>query len=136
MVACDGDHVVGMALSYPSAYHNITVDMKSLFPEDRLAHLSHFFSSRIENSWFLDALCVSASHRRRGIGEKLISLTKAKAIENGYDALSLIAFADNTLALPLYQRHGFKIVQKVELQENRFIKHNDGCVLMKCELAI
>lgn len=135
VVACDGDDVVGMALSYPSSYHHITVDMKSLFPADRLAHLSHFFSSRIENSWFLDALCVIASHRRCGIGEKLISLTKAQAVENGYDALSLIAFADNTLALPLYQRHGFEIVQKVELQGNRFIKHKDGCVLMKCEFA-
>lgn len=136
VVACDGDDVVGMALSYPSSCHKITVDMKSLFPKDRLAHLNHFFSSRIENSWFLDALCVSESHRRHSIGEKLISLTKAKAIENGYLALSLIAFADNALAIPLYLRHGFELVQKVELRGNRFIKHKDGCVLMKCELTL
>ena len=109
--------------------------MKSFFPEDRLEHLSHFFSSRIENSWYLDAVCVGESHRRNGIGEKLILLTRDKAIENGYNTLSLIVFADNTLAIPVYKRTGFEIVQKFELKENEFIKHKGGCFLMKCEIT-
>ncbi|MCP4105719.1 MAG: GNAT family N-acetyltransferase [Desulfobacteraceae bacterium] len=133
-VACDGDDLVGMALSFPSSYHRITDEMRNFFPADRLEHLSHFYSSHIENTWFLDALCVIESHRRRGIGEKLISLTKKKAVENGYNALSLIVFADNELAMPVYQHAGFKVLQKVELQGNRFIKHKDGCLLMKCEI--
>ena len=109
--------------------------MRSFFPADRLEHLSAFYSSHVENTWFLDDLCVIESHRRRGIGEKLISLTKGKAVENGYNALSLIVFADNALAIPLYEHTGFKVVQKVELRGNDFIKHNDGCLLMKCEIS-
>ena len=93
--------------------------MQSFFPADRLAHLSHLFSSRIEGSWYLDTLCVIDNHRRSGIGEKLISLTKDRAVENGYNTLSLIVFADNTLAIPLYKRTGFEIVQKVELRGNK-----------------
>lgn len=134
IVATDNDEIVGMALSYPASYHRITDEMKRFFPKDRMEHLKIFFSSRAENSWFLDALCVLRSHRRRGIGEKLISLTKEKAIENGFTALSLIVFADNELALPLYKRTGFEVVQKVELLENEFIKHKDDCFLMKCEI--
>jgi len=135
VVAAEETDVIGMALSYPSSYHKITDEMRSFFPVDRLEHLSHFYSSCIENSWFLDALCVIESHRRGGIGKKLISLTKEKAVENGYNALRLIVFADNALAIPVYERTGFEVVHKVELKGNEFIKHNDGCLLMKCEIT-
>ncbi|NQT69374.1 MAG: GNAT family N-acetyltransferase, partial [Desulfobacteraceae bacterium] len=81
------------------------------------------------------ALCVVDSHRSGGIGKKLISLTKEKAIENGFNALSLIVFADNALAIPVYKLTGFQIAQKVELRGNEFIKHEDGCLLMKCEIT-
>jgi len=133
--ATDGNDIVGMALSYPSSYHKITDEMKSFFPADRLEHLRHFYLSRIENSLYLSALCVAENNRRRGIGERLISITKAKALEKGYNALSLIVFADNTFAIPVYERTGFKAVQKVELQGNDFIKHKNGCLLMKCEIS-
>ena len=134
IVATDGDNVAGMALSYPSSYHKITDEMRNFFPLERIEHFSSFYSSRVENTWFLDALCVVENHRRSGIGEKLISLTKKKAVENGYNTLSLIAFADNVLAIPVYMHTGFKIVQKVELRGNEFIKHEDGCLLMKCKI--
>jgi len=126
--------VVGMALSYPSSYHKITDEMRGFFPADRIEHLRHFYSSRVENSWFLDTLCVVESHRKKGIGMELISLTKEMAVENGFNTLSLIVFSDNTLAIPLYEGTGFEVVQKVELQGNQFIKHKDGCFLMKCEI--
>jgi ribosomal protein S18 acetylase RimI-like enzyme len=135
VVACDRNDLVGMALSYPSSYHRITDEMRGFFPPERLEHFSAFYSSRVENTWFLDALCVIESHRRLGIGEKLISLTKEKAVKNGYNAMSLIVFADNALAIPVYERTGFEVVQKVELRGNEFIRHEDGCLLMKCEIA-
>lgn len=134
VVAVEEDEVVGMALSYPSSYHRITDEMRGFFPAGRLAHLRHFYSSRVENSWYLDTLCVAASHRKKGIGMALISATKEMAVENGFNTLSLIVFADNTLAIPVYESTGFEIVQKVVLRGNQFIKHEDGCLLMKCEI--
>ena len=50
---------------------------------------------------------MSVIARRRGIDEKMISCTKEKAVENGYNAVSLTAFADNELAIPVYKRTGF-----------------------------
>lgn len=135
IVATEESAVIGMALSYPSSFHRVTDDMKKFFPADRLKHFSHFYSSCIEGSWFLDALCVRESHRRRGIGEKLISLVKEKALKNGCPTLSLIVFADNTLAIPVYERNGFKAVQRIELRGNDYIKHEEGCFLMKCEIS-
>jgi ribosomal protein S18 acetylase RimI-like enzyme len=135
IVATDGNDIVAMALSYPSSYHSITEEMRSFFPAERLEHLSNFYSSRVENSWYLDALGVIEGHRRHGIGETLISLTKERAVENGYHALSLIVFADNSLAIPVYERHGFDEVRKVELEGNEYIRHKGGCLLMACDIA-
>ena len=135
VVAVDGNNVVGMALSYPSSYHKFTDEMRSFFPADRLAHLCDFYAARVENSWYLDTLGVFEGHRRQGIGEKLISLTREKAAENGYSALSLIVFADNELAIPVYRRTGFEVVRKVELGGNEFIKHEHGSLLMNWEFS-
>ena len=135
VVAEEENDVIGIALSFPSSYHKITNTMRNYFPADRLEHLRQFYASRIENSWLLDALCVIESHRRQGIGERLISLTKEKAIENRCRTLSLITFADNALAIPFYKRTGFEIVEKVELRGNEFIKHEGGCLLMNCQIT-
>ncbi len=135
IVAVDDGNIAGMALSFPASYHKITEEMSNFFPADRLEHLRHYYSSRVENSWMLDALGVFENYRRHGIAEELISLTKQRAIENGYNILSLICFADNTLAIPLYKRTGFEVVQKVELRGNEYIKHEEGCLLMKCEIG-
>lgn len=135
IVATDGNDVIGMALSYLSSYHKITDEMRSFFPAERIEHFSTFYSSRAENSWFLDALCVNESYRRNGIGEKLISLTKEMAIENGYNALSLMVLADNALAIPVYKRTGFEVVQKVELKGNEFIQHSGDCLLINWEIT-
>ena len=135
IVAAEATGVIGTALSYPSSYHEITGEMRDFFPKERLTHLHQFYSARVENSWYLDTLGVIQRLRRRGIGETLISLTKEKAIENGFHVLSLIVFADNEPAKALYERTGFEVVKKVKLQGNEFIKHHTGCLLMKCGLT-
>jgi ribosomal protein S18 acetylase RimI-like enzyme len=135
-VAVDGSDVIGMVLSYPSSFHKITDEMRNFFPKERLDHLSDFYSAHVPDSWFLDALGVDETYRRRGIGKMLVELTKEKAKENGYEFLSLIAFADNSPALGLYKALGFHVVQEVNLEGNEFIPHYDGCLLLKCDLTV
>jgi ribosomal protein S18 acetylase RimI-like enzyme len=135
IIAEHNQEVVGIALSYASHLHDITPEMRAFFPGDRLEHLRHFFSARVENSWYLDAISVVKPHRRRGIAKTLIGLTKEKAAENRFESLSLIVFADNTAALNLYEDMGFKVVQPVELKGNEFIPHKKGCLLLKLELT-
>jgi ribosomal protein S18 acetylase RimI-like enzyme len=134
IVAADGPNVVGMALSYPSSYHRITDEMIGFFPNERLEHLNDFYSSHVPDSWFLDALGVDETCRRKGIGTRLIELTKEIAKDHGYGILSLIAFADNSPALALYKVHGFQVVQKINLEENDYIPHHEGCLLLKSNI--
>jgi ribosomal protein S18 acetylase RimI-like enzyme len=126
--------VVGMILSYPSYLHGITKEMKSFFPEERLEHLRSFYSAKVEGSMYIDALCVQKEFRCKGIGSELINLTKQRAKELGHKKLSLIVLADNRDAQRLYERHGFEVVQRIDLASNEFIPHEGGCLLMRCEI--
>ena len=131
IVAVSNDNIVGMARSFPSAYHRISPDARVYFPDDRLNYLAEFFETRVENSWYLNTLCVLPDHRRQGIGEKLIELAKSKAVEKGFDTISLMVFQDNRSALSLYRRTGFQVVQTIDLIPNEHIRHEGGCLLMK-----
>ena len=135
VVATDGTNVVGMALSYPSSYHKITDEMRGFFPYERLEYLSDFYSAQVPDSWFLDALGVDEAYRMKGIGTRLVELTKERAKDNGYGILSLIVFADNSPALALYKVLGFRVVKEINLEGNEFILHQDGCLLLKCDIA-
>ena len=134
IVAESDEEIVGMALSIPSHFHKITEEMIEFFPEERLEHLKHFFSARVDNSLLLDTLCVDEKFRGKGIGAQLISLTKKKAKEADFDILSLIVLADNTDAQRLYRRCGFEVAENVDLKPHELIPHEGGCMLMKCEI--
>lgn len=136
IVAEYNQDLIGVSLSYPSSFHQITEEMKNFLPEDRLEHFKAFYSSRVEDSLFVNALCVDEQFRGQGIGTKLISLTKKKAKEIGFNALSLMVLADNTDAQRLYGRCGFIIAEAVELKSHELIPHEGGCFLMKCKIDL
>lgn len=127
--------IVGMTLSYPSSYHHITEEMRQFLPPERLEHFQQFYAARIDQSLYLDTICVDEHFRGQNIGSQLLSLTKKRAQEQGFDTMSLIVFADNTRAQRLYRRCGFQLVKQVELRRHALIPHDGGCLLMKCELG-
>ena len=135
IVAEIAGEIAGGALSYPSVYYRITPEMERLIPKERLEHVRENFSSRVENSWFLDYLAVFPEFHGMGIGSRLIDLTKQRALEKGYQTLSLSVFADNIQAQSLYSRKGFVTVRKVELGSHELMPHEGGCMLMKCSLV-
>ena len=132
--ARSGQSVVGMALSYPSEYHRVTDAMKGFIPQKRLDHLEPFYGARVENSLYLDALGVFEGFRGQGVGGQLISLTKKKAVDNGFDTVSLIAFADNAPALSVYRQHGFEVVADIALEPHELIPHQGGGLLLRLQL--
>lgn len=125
------ESIIGMSLSFPGKYHRITDEMKNFFPHDRINHFKHFFSAPVGDSYFLDALCVDENFRNRGIGSKLIELTKNKARNEGYNSLCLVVFKDNTNAQNVYKKNGFEAIDWIELPSHKLMPHEGGCVLMK-----
>src|SRR5574341_656401 len=86
--------IIGMSLSFPSQFHAITEELRGFLPGDRLEHFKDFFSSRVEGSYFLDALSVEKQYRNIGIGTELIKLTTKKAAKEGFKTLNLIVFSE------------------------------------------
>ncbi len=136
IVAEYNHNLIGVSLSYPSYFHQITDKMKQFLPKDRLEHFRSFYTSRVEDSLFLNALCVDGRFQRKGIGAELISLTKKKAHKNGFTALSLMVLAGNRDAQRLYRRCGFEVEKTVDLKSHELIPHEGGCLLMKCEIEL
>lgn len=134
IVAEHDDQIVGLALSYPAKFHCITDELKNFLPQDRLEHFHDFFSSRVDGSYLLDAICVHEQYQRNGIGKELLEHTIRKARSEGYDTLSLIVFADNTVAINFYFNNDFERVKSIDLKRNELLPHDGGCLLMKRDL--
>jgi len=134
IVAEIGGKVIGISLSYPSSYHRITPEMERFIPAERLDHVRKYYGARVRDSWLLESLAVFPEYHKRGVGSRLIALTKSRAKDRGYPSLSLLVYTDNMAAQRLYSRHGFLVVQQVELESHKYIPHEGGCLLMKCSL--
>lgn len=134
IVAESGQKIIGMALSYPAHFHCITDELVNFLPPDRLERFREFYSTRAEGSYFLDAMCVDEMYQGAGIGKSLLEHTKINASSEGYNELSLIVFADNTRAIKLYEKQGFKSIKNIQLEPHKLIPHEGGCLLMKCAL--
>jgi ribosomal protein S18 acetylase RimI-like enzyme len=127
-------NIIGVVYSYPAKFHGITEDTRSFFPNDRLTFLGDFYNSRVENSWFLDSIFVDEQFRGEGIGSKLIELTKQKARDNGYNKLSLMVMADNTIARRTYEKNNFRIFKHINIKEHELIPHKGGVYLLVSSL--
>jgi ribosomal protein S18 acetylase RimI-like enzyme len=128
------NEILGMILAYSSEFYGMTEDMKHFLPGDRLEHLEEMYYCKVSNSFFIDTLSVHEKYHKRGIGSTLMSLAYEKAIESGFNTLSLIVFADNTNALSFYKKHGFQIVKKIKIDYHPLIPHQGGAYLMKCDI--
>lgn len=134
IVAELNNKIIGMSLSFPAEFHYVNDEMKKFFPSDRLEHFKEFFSTRVKDSYLIDAISVDKAYRNKGIGEKLLEKTIEKARNEGFSLLSLLVFADNHKAIKFYKAHGFAIVREVDLKEHELIPHKGGCLLLKASI--
>jgi ribosomal protein S18 acetylase RimI-like enzyme len=131
-VAVVEEKVIGIVYAYPAKFHEINEEMRNLFPQERLEQMEDFFTTRIENSLFLDSIYVDEAFRGRGIGSHLLQLVKDRAKAAGYPQVSLMVMADNERAQAVYKNSGFSVVKHVSLPQHRLIPHTGGAYLMVC----
>ena len=124
------DDIIGIVYSYPAKFHEISEETRSFFPNDRLELLAEFFNSRVENSLFLDSIYVDEKYRGRGIGNRLIELTKQKAQEKGHKQLSLMVMSSNMTARRAYERNNFKTFKHIDVHEHRLMPNKGGIYLL------
>lgn len=122
LVADEGGVPVGMAFGFP-----MHVDPEEESCDDPV--LAPYAKLEADNSYYLAGFAVEDSHRNLGIGSQLMAAFENKAREQGYDRISLIVFAANEGGLRLYQRLGFREVDRTPIVPHPLI-HVEGDALL------
>ena len=126
----DGE-VIGMMVTFPieEASENnskATTELKELSDEpDILAP----YSMEAPGTWYICALALFPEFRGQGLGTQFLSIARQQAQEKGFQELSLLCFEQNTGAMKLYQRNGFKVIDRAAIVPHKLI-HCTGDVLL------
>jgi ribosomal protein S18 acetylase RimI-like enzyme len=81
-------------------------------------------------TWYICGLAVFPEFRGQGLGTQFLSIARQQAQSQGFKELSLLCFAQNTGAFRLYQRHGFKEIDRTPVVPHPLIHHTGDLLLM------
>jgi ribosomal protein S18 acetylase RimI-like enzyme len=84
----------------------------------------------IPGTLYISSLALFEGSRGMGLGTEMISLARDQARESGLDALSLLVFEQNTGAVKLYEREGFREVDRAAVVPHPLINHTGDVILM------
>lgn len=102
---------VGMLLGYvPPAIRPETAAQPQAMPSVLRPFVA--LEARAAGSFYIAGLAVRQEHRGNGIGSKLLYKSRQRAIEAGTARITVAVFDQNEGALRLYQRHGFRILDR------------------------
>ena len=135
-LALQNNVVIGLVFSYPAELNQITTEMRQILSTDRIKWIANFADNLIDDSWYVSTLGVLEPLRRKGIANTLMRSATARALNNGYKALSLHVYENNIDAIKFYEAFGFSIVKKVELNGHSFFQSKGlpANFLMKYEI--
>ncbi len=102
-------------------------------PAERLAILNSC-AAPTPVSWHIDVVAVFPEYQGQGLGREFIEIAKGKCRHNGFDMLSLHSFEANEGARRLYERCGFKAVDRVAIPDEVNLPHLGGNILMVCDV--
>ena len=108
VIAEHADGVRGMVLSYP-------IDASTDGNLDKLPPpIVPFVALEAQSvgTWYVNALAVRAGAQGCGIGTALMNSAERQAADAGYSRLSIQVYSQNTGAVRLYHRLGFKTVSR------------------------
>ena len=103
-----------------------------LIPEERLEIEKPFEELIAPGSFYIHALTVYPQFARRGIASNFVRLANQLASDQGLSELSLYCFEENLPAVRLYEKHGFKAVDRRPMVAHPQIKESGNILLMIC----
>ena len=125
------DKIVGGLLAFP--FDDFENDTRNpLVPEERFLIDEPFDEIEAPGTYYVHALSVFPEFTRQGIGSVLLELAKAHAIDKGFAELSLYVFAKNSGAVSLYEKHGYREVDRRLLIPHPRMVYSGDVLLMIC----
>jgi ribosomal protein S18 acetylase RimI-like enzyme len=119
--------VVGMLVAFP-----MFVD-ETAAPEDDPV-LAPYSKLEENNSYYVCGVAVFPEYRNRGIGTQLMALAETHAATKGFVKLSLIVFEQNQGAKRLYDRLGYREINREAIVAHPLIHYSGDAILMVKEM--
>jgi ribosomal protein S18 acetylase RimI-like enzyme len=132
LVAERGGHFAGFANAFP-AWLLHEQDFGSV-PQERFAHLAPVNEIMDWESFFLSSIAVLPSDRGHGVGHALLEGILTKAMQLGFQNVTLQVWEENNIARKLYERHGFAVARTAILAPHSMLPDTPS-LLMRRELA-
>ena len=101
-------------------------------PADLPAPIAPFVTleKRSVGTWYINALAAFATARNRGLGTRLMAAAEDRAKAQGYAEMSIQVYSQNTGALRLYHRLGYKQAASEPVQLHPCPPYYTGDVLL------
>ena len=104
-------------------------------PDDLISALTPYRQLSDPDSLFMAELCCLENSRGKGLGTRFVDRAKHDAIASGLPRVTLRVFSENTGAIRLYERCGFKVVDQRLVIAHPDIAMGGSVLLMSCALA-
>ena len=129
VVADEGSGAVASLTGYVASHEEIDPDTPALFVP--LIELEN----EVPGSWYVNVLATLPEARGRGLGSGLMKLAERIARSEGCDRMSLITAGDNTDALRLYRRQGYREIARRDCVRDGWETDQEDWVLMVRDLS-
>ncbi|MGH6912175.1 MAG: GNAT family N-acetyltransferase, partial [Geminicoccales bacterium] len=88
----------------------------------------------VPGSLYISAIAMLPAERGQGVGTRMLADLRARARKLGARQLSLLCFAGNAGALRLYEREGFRVIDRRQVVPHPLIHHGGEVLLMVADL--
>ena len=124
-----GGEVAGMLLTFamPEADPRRSVQAPPFDGTDVFAPYKYL---EAPGTWYICGVALYPRYRGRGIGSRLLETARGQARARGYGQISLVAFEENRGAVRLYQRFGYREVDRAPIVAHPLIRQQGDALLM------
>lgn len=81
-------------------------------------------------SYYVSAMALFPTHRGKGLGTRMLEISRQKARQSGYGKVSLLVFGQNERAVRLYEREGFGVIKRAAIVPHEKIRYTGDVLLM------
>lgn len=136
LVATMNTSVVGMAHCYPANQHALPGIIQALVPTKRLAILQPIYDSKVQGSYYVNALAVHPRVRRNSIGSTLFQFCEDMAVALGYDCVSAHIWQSDSGVQNALSKLGYCEVEKVAIKPHKLLPLSKKMVLLKSQQLV
>jgi len=131
----DGD-VAGMLVSFPIEEGEAAQAEPEAPASNEPDVLAPYGELEVPGSYYICGVALLPQYQSQGLGSRLCEIAKGLARERGNDELSLLVFEQNVGAVQLYERLGFKIIDRRPVVPHELIRYTGDVLLMTAPVAV